>query len=437
MFDDISSATLPARAENSAPDDIVSDTAPATTPADTAPARDADELPMTWADAFPWLGSGALWKDEPIDVANDDRLHDVVGFIAGTHSVKRLADCFPFISPEFELTSLTLPNTVARNWASKNYSVFADVATLRVRSIGDIPQVGDVMQVRALTALAAENVCAAMLQEHVGNEIARAVGTRDVAAGCTFAEPFVVVEPGAGAAAVSATTAAAAAPATWGTFRDTKTAVHVDSVGAVSGAAAAGVAADTTASPAQPRTTVPASVTDDVTAVTQWLVNVGKAALPIDTPGLFDGMRGPAADALDRLRATPLVAWTNQADYTDRFSRRVAAHVARLRDDQLAQARRAVNETGDARDTAQASVWIRGMLAEFISADGELSGFITSVVDEAADTPLVDLVSSFPVLTDVVAGLDAPLWQVVAWLSSEFDRDGTGFDVRRGRCVVA
>lgn len=416
---------------------------------DSAPEREAGELPMTWADAFPWLGSGALFKDEPIDVANTERLRDVARFIAGSHDAKRLADCFPFISPEFELSGLVLPNTVARYWAGRNYSVFSDVATLRVRSVGDIPQVGSVMKARALAALAAENVRSALLQAHVGDEIARATGT-DVT-GCTFAEPFVPAVPGAGAATTAATTDTVAAPAATPaaapaagdakTERDTEGAARYVRVSAATGAAAGAAAVDVdatvAAAPSQPAATVPAQVAGDVAAVTQWLVNVGKAALPIDAPGLFDGISGPAAGALARLRATPLFAWTNQVDYTGRFSRRVADHVARLRGDQRVIARRAVSDAGDGgTDTAQLSGWVRGILAEFISSDNELTDFIVAVTNAAEDTPLADLIAAFPVLTDVVYDLDAPLWRVVAWLSGEFTDTGSGFVVRDGNCVA-
>lgn len=340
---------------------MFSDTTSATFSA--APEKEAGELPMTWADAFPWLGSGALFKDEPIDVSNTERLRDVARFISGSHDAKRLADCFPFISPEFELSGLVLPNTVARHWRGKNYSVFADVATHRVRSVGDIPQVGGVMKARALAALAAENVRSALLQAHVGDEIARATGT-DVT-GCTFAEPFVPAVPGAGAATTAATTDTVAAPdavpaAGGDTEGDTEGAASYVRVSAATGAAAGAAAVDVdaavAAAPSQPAATVPAQVADDVATVTQWLVNVGKAALPIDAPGLFDGISGPAADALARLRATPLFAWTNQVDYTGRFSRRVADHVARLRGDQRVIARRAVSDAGaGGTDTAQLS----------------------------------------------------------------------------------
>lgn len=49
-------------------------------------------------------------------------------------------------------------------------------------------------------------------------------------------------------------------------------------------------------------------------------------------------------------------------------------------------------------------------------------------------TPIVDVVATFPVLTDQVAALCATLWRVVERLSGAIYEDAE-FIVRDGRCV--
>lgn len=54
---------------------------------------------------------------------------------------------------------------------------------------------------------------------------------------------------------------------------------------------------------------------------------------------------------------------------------------------------------------------------------------------DAPGTPIVDVVGTFPVLTDPVPALGAPLWRVIERLSAVLDPDA-GFTVRDGRCVA-
>lgn len=67
------------------------------TTATTSTATMSDEAPLTWGDTFPWLDARTAWKDEPIDLGNSPRLHEVAGLIADYHSAKRIGDCFPYL----------------------------------------------------------------------------------------------------------------------------------------------------------------------------------------------------------------------------------------------------------------------------------------------------------------------------------------------------
>lgn len=431
----------------------------------------ADEAPLTWRDTFPWLDARTAWRDEPIDLNRPYRLGEVANLIAEHHSAKRLGDCFPFLHAGYELHEFGFPPSVARHWAGLGYDTFDDVSGHRVRAISDIPQVGRVMWARSLIKMAAENVRAAVILEHAGDEIERAVGTRDFTpAQCRFDEPYVALTPrGDGAAATDADTVTCAgpAPAPEPDQDDAPSTTPVPSTtpdtapagnGAGEGAADVAVDAAVDAAPAQPATahttpanspaTAPDRVMADIAVVAQWLADSGKATMPADTPGLLHGVSGVAADALDRLRTTPALAWTNQTDYTTRFSRRIDALAAGLRQREVHIARHVVFAE---RPTAHADVaavlgiesadvpviagQVRAELAQAIAADNELHDFAHAVLERCTPgAPIVDVVGTFPVLTDHVAALGAPLWRVIERLSSVLDPDA-GFTVRDGRCV--
>lgn len=437
----------------------------------------ADEAPLTWRDTFPWLDARTAWKDEPIDLNNSSRLHEVVSLIVGHHSAKRLGDCFPYLHAGYELHEFGFPPSVARYWAGRGYDTFDDVAGHRVRAISDIPQVGRVMWTRSLAKMAAENVRAAVILEHAGDEIERAVGTRDFTPEqYRFDEPFVALPPrGDGAAATDADTATGAGPApdpapapapdqddapsaTPATAPSDTPATTPAGAGAGEGAADVAVAAAVDAAPAQPApahttpanspATAPDQIMADVAVVAQWLADSGKATMTADTPGLLHGVSGAAADALDRLRATPALAWTNQTDYTTRFSRRIDSLAAGLRQHERHVARHVVfaerpaphADVATGLDLGAANVpglvgQVKDQLAQAINADTELHDFAHAVLEHCTPgTPIVDVVGTFPVLTDPVPALGAPLWRVIERLSAVLDLDA-GFTVRDGRCV--
>lgn len=187
----------------------------------------------------------------------------------------------------------------------------------------------------------------------------------------------------------------------------------------------------------------------DIAVVAQWLADSGKATMPADTPGLLHGVSGAAADALDRLRATPALAWTNQTDYTTRFSRRFGALGARLRQHERHAARLNVfadrpaphADVAAGLDLGAANVpglvaQVKDQLVRAITADTELHDFAHAVLEHCTPgTPIVDVVGTFPVLTDPVPSLGAPLWRVIERLSAVLDPDA-GFIVRDGRCVA-
>lgn len=393
----------------------------------------------------------------------------------GLQSAKRLGDCFPYLHAGYELHEFGFPPSVARHWAGLGYDTFDDVAGHRVRAISDIPQVGRVMWTRSLAKMAAENVRAAVILEHAGDEIERAVGTRDFTPEqYRFDEPFVALPPrGDGAAATDADTSTGAGPAPAPAPEpdpapeqddapsDTPAAATTpEPAGAGAGEGAADVAVDAavTAAPAQPApahtapAAVPATATDQVMAdigvVAQWLVDSGKATMPADTPGLLHGVSGAAADALDRLRATPALAWTNQTDYATRFSRRIDALAAGLRQHERHVARHVVfaerpalhADVATGLDLGAANVpglagQVKDQLVQAINADNELHDFAHAVLEHCTPgTPIVDVVGTFPVLTDQVPSLGAPLWRVIERLSAVLDPDA-GFTVRDGRCV--
>lgn len=438
----------------------------------------ADESPLTWRDTFPWLDARTAWKDEPIDLNNSSRLHEVVSLIVEHHSAKRLGDCFPYLHAGYELHEFGFPPSVARHWAGLGYDTFDDVAGHRVRAISDIPQVGRVMWTRSLAKMAAENVRAAVILEHAGDEIERAVGTRDFTPEqYRFDEPFVALPSGGdGAAATDADTATGAGPApdpapapapdqddapSATPAAATTPAPATTPAGGGAGEGAADVAVDgaVSAAPAQPApahtapAAVPATAPDqimaDIAVVAQWLADSGKATMPADTPGLLHGVSGAAADALDRLRATPALAWTNQTDYTTRFSRRFGALGARLRQHERHAARLNVfadrpaphADVSTGLDLGAANVpglagQVKDQLVQAINADTELHDFAHAVLEHCTPgTPIVDVVGTFPVLTDPVPALGAPLWRVIERLSAVLDPDA-GFTVRDGRCVA-
>lgn len=431
-----------------------------TATADNANAA-ADELPLTWRDTFPWLDARTAWKDEPIDLNNSSRLHEVVSLIAEHHSAKRIGDCFPYLHAGYELHEFGFPPSVARHWAGLGYDTFDDVASHRVRAISDIPQVGRVMWTRSLAKMAAENVRAAVILEHAGDEIERAVGTRDFTPEqYRFDEPFVALPPrGDGAAATDEDTATGAGPApdpapehdqddapsiapVPATTPATAPATAPAGDGTGEGAADVAVAAAVDAAPAQPApaptahavfpATAPGQIMADIAVVAQWLADSGKATMPADTPGLLDGASGAAADALDRLRATPALAWTNQTDYTTRFSRRIDALGAGLRQHERHVARHVVfaerpaphADVAAGLDLGAANVpglagQVKDQLVQAINADTELHDFAHAVLEHCTPgTPIVDVVGTFPVLTDPVPALGAPLWRVIERLSA-------------------
>ena len=187
----------------------------------------------------------------------------------------------------------------------------------------------------------------------------------------------------------------------------------------------------------------------DIAVVAQWLADSGKATMPADTPGLLHGVSGAAADALGRLRATPALAWTNQTDYTTRFSRRIDALAAGLRQHERHVARHVVfaerpaphADVSTGLDLGAANVpglsgQVKDQLVQAINADTELHDFAHAVLEHCTPgTPIVDVVGTFPVLTDPVPALGAPLWRVIERLSAVLDPDA-GFIVRDGRCVA-
>lgn len=437
----------------------------------------ADEAPLTWRDTFPWRDARTAWRDEPIDLNNPYRLGEVVNLIVEHHSAKRLGDCFPYLHAGYELHEFGFPPSVARYWAGRGYDTFDDVAGHRVRAISDIPQVGRVMWTRSLTKMAAENVRAAVILEHAGDEIERAVGMRDFTPEqYRFDEPFKALPPrGDGAAATAADTSTGAGPAPDSAPTpvqdDAPSVTPTASPAAATAPAGAGagdavgegaadvvVAAAVDAAPAQPapaHTTpavspaaAPDQIMADIAVVAQWLVDTGKATLPADTPGLLDGVSGAAADALDRLRATPALAWTNQADYTARFSRRFSALATGLRQNEVYVARHIVfaerpalhADVAAGLDLGVANVpglvaQVKDQLVRAITADTELYDFAYTVLERCAPgTPIVDVVGTFPVLIDQVPALGASLWRVIERLSTVLDPDA-GFIVRDGLCV--